>query len=368
MESETKSAPPFDKNPFFIVLTVVLAILLIEGLSFAAWHFLIKSHVKNPILARCRQISFLPAITPNTFWHHELNPGHSDYHGRINSKGTIGPEFDIPKPEGELRIICLGDSTTEGYGLLDPDQTYPRHLERFLTKAVKLDGRYNSVKVINAGIRNANSAFNLAYLAFRLIHFEPDVVIIKSSYNDQYAYQIPGMKYDYTHAFPQPYAFDGTDNPYWIAARYSYFLKIAGAFLFKNEVYSPWKNFRAPFPGTEEARRGFEGNRDKISVYSENIRSMVLLCKGRGIRPYLLDLPASIWTESYRHLTQIVMKDFTEIIAAFEDELEKIAREENVVFIRTGPFEKNDFLDDCHLTPSGNLKVARKIYHTLVKS
>ena len=50
----------------------------------------------------------------------------------INSLGFLGAEFAPAKPEGAVRVFCLGDSCTAGDLLPDYDNTYPRQLERLL--------------------------------------------------------------------------------------------------------------------------------------------------------------------------------------------------------------------------------------------
>src|SRR4051812_34877583 len=46
----------------------------------------------------------------------------------INSRGTRGPEFAVPKPANTFRILSLGDSRTFGWGLTE-DETYTKRLE-----------------------------------------------------------------------------------------------------------------------------------------------------------------------------------------------------------------------------------------------
>ncbi|MFA5256426.1 MAG: hypothetical protein WC419_07015, partial [Candidatus Omnitrophota bacterium] len=195
---------------------------MLEIFSFFIWSIRISDYTKNNIKALCRQNFEEPKDLPNTFWHHEPNPAYQKYEGIINSKGTKGEDFLIPKSKSELRIICIGDSTTEGIGV-SPNETFPVFLEEKLGAVIKEISGYKTVKVINAGIRSHNSAFNLSYLAFRLIHYQPDIVIIKTSYNDYLPYCIPGMRFDYTNAFPRPYHFESCRNPFWLIARYSFF-------------------------------------------------------------------------------------------------------------------------------------------------
>src|SRR5207253_2605591 len=66
----------------------------------------------------------------------------------INSLGTRGPEFAPAKPPDVIRVLCLGDSRTFGWGLSE-SETYCGVLQRLLGNHATV-GR--KVEVINAGV------------------------------------------------------------------------------------------------------------------------------------------------------------------------------------------------------------------------
>jgi len=78
--------------------------------------------------------------------------------------------------DGERRVVCLGDSLTEGYGLA-PEQSYPRVLER------ELRGRGLAVRVVNAGISGSTSASAVSRMRWQL-RARPDVVVLALGAND----------------------------------------------------------------------------------------------------------------------------------------------------------------------------------------
>lgn len=349
----------------FVLLTVSLSLSLLELGSFLIWWVAVPTKKKANVQFLCRAGHAQVAKVPNTFWHHEFNPSHPNYENQLNSKGTKGKDFLLPKPPGELRIICVGDSTVEGTGV-NPDETFPYYLETFLDKHVYPQSSYGSVKVINAGIGSHNSAFNLAYLSFRLIHFDPDIVVIKSSYNDYLPYCVPGMLYDYTHVFPNPYH-RIHPSAFWSLSRHSYLLKIVGTVALRSEVATPFPDFSGHMTREQFQTMDYSGNKSKFFVYAENIRSMVLLCRGRNIHVALVDLPTSPNPIHFGG-DKTFGPRFKNLIARLETELNRIAREEDVTFIRTGPFTNNDFWDHCHCTASGNQKVARAVAAALADS
>ncbi|MCH2169216.1 arylesterase [Myxococcota bacterium] len=76
----------------------------------------------------------------------------------------------------ELRILCLGDSLTEGYGV-EAEQAYPALVEK------KLRASGHDVRVINAGISGSTSASGLSRLRWQL-RSKPDVLVLALGAND----------------------------------------------------------------------------------------------------------------------------------------------------------------------------------------
>jgi hypothetical protein len=104
----------------------------------------------------------------------------------------------------------------------------------------------------------------------------------------------------------------------------------------------------------------FASNKSKFFVYGENIRSMVLLCKGRNIDVLILDLPTSPDPNHYGKNEKFGSR-FRELIGRIELELKKVAKEEGIKFVNTGLFDRDDFLDHCHNTASVEDKQEVKI-------
>jgi hypothetical protein len=111
----------------------------------------------------------------------------------------------------------------------------------------------------------------------------------------------------------------------------------------------------------------FSSNADKFFIYAENIRSMVLLSKGRGIDVLILDLPTSPEPDHFGKDRTFGLH-FKTLIERFERELARIAAEEQVPFVRTGSFERQDFWDHAHNTASGNRKIAASVAKALRES
>jgi lysophospholipase L1-like esterase len=96
-----------------------------------------------------------------------------------NSRGFRGPEVEVPKPHGRLRIVALGDSVTFGWGVNDAD-TFCSQLERQLrARTPGLD-----VDVVNLAVPGYATRQEVALLERNLAELQPDVVLVGFYAND----------------------------------------------------------------------------------------------------------------------------------------------------------------------------------------
>ena len=98
----------------------------------------------------------------------------------INNHGFRGPDFEVVRPEGRKRVVCLGGSTTFGLGVAD-GRSYPRQLELQLNR---LDTGGVQWDVINAGVTNYSSLQGVRLAERWLPQLKPDVVIVNYSWGD----------------------------------------------------------------------------------------------------------------------------------------------------------------------------------------
>ena len=96
----------------------------------------------------------------------------------INNEGFRGAEINVSKTNNDYRIIMIGGSTVFGAGLSNDNQTIPYELNK------KFGEKYNNVEVINAGISSITSFEELYHFKEKLIHLEPNLVIIYDGAND----------------------------------------------------------------------------------------------------------------------------------------------------------------------------------------
>lgn len=98
---------------------------------------------------------------------------------QVNSYGLRDDEIAVPKPLGELRILCLGDSFTFALGVRFED-LYVQQLEALLNARPGA----SRVQVINAGVAGYNTRQEQIFLLARGLALEPDLVSIAFYWND----------------------------------------------------------------------------------------------------------------------------------------------------------------------------------------
>lgn len=95
-----------------------------------------------------------------------------------NTQRFKGPLMAVPKPQGIFRILCYGDSNTEG-----PKQgSWPEILEEFLNRhPLPPVRRY---EVVNAGVAGYSSHQGLLRFRQEVARYQPDLVIVSFGWND----------------------------------------------------------------------------------------------------------------------------------------------------------------------------------------
>ncbi len=190
---------------------------------------------------------------------------------QINSRGFVGPEFEMPKPKSTFRIIAVGDSCTFGTG--EPRYTFPHMLERHLNSSMGLE----RIEVINAGIEGYNSEFALARLKDELLGYDPDMIIIYIGWNDL-------MKL----------------NPEYVsvAAKHSWLANL----LQRSYLAKAYNKLLFYYLRPLVAQPSIDRDETEAHAYDQfvprafkaNIEGMVQLMRGRHVMPLLVTLPTVV--------------------------------------------------------------------------
>jgi len=103
------------------------------------------------------------------------NPDFIQTYERTNSHGQRDTERTLDKPDGVRRVLLLGDSVVEGYGLRE-SETISRRLEDLYP-----DG---STEVLNFGVSAYCTRAEVELLEVKGLRFDPDIVVLVFVEND----------------------------------------------------------------------------------------------------------------------------------------------------------------------------------------
>ncbi len=167
-----------------MIVMTVLFLLALEGLA-QVYQRALRGADANFLSASKR------LYEPHIFRGYSLEPG-VEAHGpgldggesridiEINELGFRGPDFKVKKPEGTLRVFCLGGSTTFGPFAASDAHTWPRKLEAKL-RELHPD---RTIEVVNGGVQGYTTLHTLSNLQFRILEYDPDLVIVYHATND----------------------------------------------------------------------------------------------------------------------------------------------------------------------------------------
>jgi lysophospholipase L1-like esterase len=97
---------------------------------------------------------------------------------RTNADGLRGGPVSSVKPKGTLRVACVGDSLTLGWGVAE-EETFCAQIAQALRRRAA-----RPVEGLNFGVGNYNTVMELAVLRTKVFAYHPDVVVIQYYIND----------------------------------------------------------------------------------------------------------------------------------------------------------------------------------------
>jgi hypothetical protein len=116
---------------------------------------------------------------PTPYFHFTTNKGEYTFERKYNSLGLSDYEWDTTK-KNTIRILCLGDSYTEGDGAI-ADSSYVSILRK------TLKNKYSNIELMNAGNCGTDPFFNFKLYEDKLQKYHPDIIIQELSYYDLYS-------------------------------------------------------------------------------------------------------------------------------------------------------------------------------------
>lgn len=257
---------------------------------------------------------------PVTFWRPAPHPPY-------NEQGCKGPVMKVPKPPDLLRVICYGDSNTDG----PADGGWAVRLGPALAAA--LPGR--ELEVVNAGVSGYSSYQGLRRFEREADHYQPDMILVCFGWNDA------------------PDAIDKPDRefqpPPEPVVKAQHVLLASRAYRYLVQCLRQWRH--------DAGLSIAVGPRVPIPDYEANLRGFAAHARERGILVVLLTRPHR---ESPGQLSQ--RSDWRRLVPAYNDALRQIAAQEGLPLIdlqAAAAAHPGLFIDECHFTLAGHELAAR---------
>jgi lysophospholipase L1-like esterase len=290
-----------------------------------------------------------------------------------NNLGFRGSDLTIPKPDDEYRIFMIGGSTTECV-YLDDTLAVTHILESNLNQNVP---DTISVEVYGAGKSGDRTYDHIAMISQRIVHLEPDLIIVFCGIND-----ITAAIYeaDYTqmpHGSGQKISFFDlvkyTLTEFQLARRLYYVYKGIFSIPTGDDLLTSI-SFKSDYKRKVELRRSSplsdQPPRVDLKPYRENLITIIGLARAHNIRLVFMT-QATTWnsqvdpdTESwqwgtYKNGVTYRAEDMDKAMSAYNNVMREVAAEYDIPVFDAALFMPKTidyFYDDCHF----NIEGARK--------
>lgn len=205
-----------------------------------------------------------------------------------NNLGFRGDELVSPKPVDELRVFLIGGSTTECL-IVDDADSLDAVVQRTMQERVADRAQ---VRVYNAGISGDRSDDHVAILTQRIVHLQPDIIVVFAGINDLLA-AIHG--HDYLHLptqRPPPWMMLATQSQLGRLAYYTVKLKLPVQELAQDELIVT--GYQYGVKRQKSARAASGPPTFDTRGYANNLRTLAGLAAGHGI-PLIFITQQTTW-------------------------------------------------------------------------
>lgn len=353
----------FFRQASFVVFSVLIGLLISEAVvrSFAA----IGGEVGHRLALRD---PMRVVYGPYGNFGYRQRPGMTEKFSNgtsttANSMGYRGPEVQVEKPKGTYRIVLLGGSTTNGYGVND-DETIDAHMRRFL------DGQFPGLcfEVVNLGLGGYDSYQDYERMRVDGTRLDPDLVVIHSGIND-----VRNARYENLTSPPDPRTLFWEEVMQQMRAEAEHgvsFKTLANHYFYIARLPGFIRELLQQRQEVQDIQTA-EPSDSAVSYFAVNVERTMQIALDRGAAVVLSTPPSALslrnkpsdppektyWikdagtTEEYRQKLAARMR---QIATAAQS-----AGQPATYVLHHLPLE--EFLDDAHLTNGGNLTVARRL-------
>lgn len=294
------------------------------------------------------------------------------------------------KPPGTYRIFFLGESTTECI-YLPEEKTFSSLVEQNLSRAFP-GKRFESM---NGGISGYLAADTLALLIYKVMYYEPDLVVVMHAINDLRYGTVPTYdpirRTNYQKIYYRPGYNEGIGKPLAKALKRSHFLTLIKWRLI-NRIFPPEaEKYKTKLEQYEAFRRKRRETRSSdiaesksLDEFIKNLEEIIFIARGHGVRLILMTEPFIYQKNMSPEVNEKLWMGYLEEsginlsngfllreMNRFNNAVRELARKHNVELIdleREIPKDLDHFYDDVHFTPKGSRKAAEVIASSLLET
>lgn len=311
-----------------------------------------------------------------------------------NSKGFRGKDYTIPKPKNLFRIVAIGDSVVEAFGV-HLAQTWEQLLQKQMNEYFFSIGSSKRCEVINLGVGGYVSWQAVAQFKKLGVTYQPDLVLVMVGVNDLLYSSRADWKQRVTlkDLFQEKPVSSSlspdTKKSFWYILRrqilrYSYLCRLfRESFIrLKNNI---WTMPRIILQHQQDSGKKF--NEEALQFYLNNLEEIYVMIIHSGAKMGIITYPTILSSklvadrDIYNRIAKLYLNfplSIRELLNWFErykeEQVKFASRHKDVILIDAAEEAKDldkkermsFFVDWVHLTPAGNHFLARKVFHTIL--
>jgi len=281
----------------------------------------------------------------------------------INSLGFRGPEIEVPKPSGRLRIGFIGASTTFCAEVSSDKNVWAD----IAIREIKSRFPDLSVDYVNGGVSGYTTSTSLVNLEKRVMPLSPDIVVIYHATNDlsqetRHLAEMAGLK---KINLEKEASWLGKYSLLWRLAEKN--LDLINLQSTSNE--SSKLNFDPQLIGKD-----FRQNLEKLVdlAYNEGARLVVLVTFSIHLRDGMtIDQQNTAMMSARYYMPYITTHDYSASFKRYNQIIKEVAEKKGALLVENEnsiPGDPQHFNDSVHFTDSGSQLQANRIVSTLINS
>jgi lysophospholipase L1-like esterase len=291
-------------------------------------------------------------------------------HYTTNNVGFRGDSLVIPKPANETRIFIIGGSTAQCLYIDDS-----KSLDRVLQKDLQQQFPGRTIKVYSAAKSGDGTAEHIAMLSQRIIHMQPDMVIVFCGFNDL---RKSIQRYDYRHLgavkqYSPRYIFMAATR-FQVGRRLYYLMKSRSEDEIREEIPLA-TNHRELFAIQQQTPESDSIPYINAQPFSTNLKTIAGICSANGV-PLVLMPNQSTWNSradtsmrnkhwlltmgKIRYKEEYLQKG----LEVFNDTMRAVAVQNSLPLFdlpEVMPPSGEYFYDDCHFNNNGSVTAAKML-------